>query len=105
MAWRSFLAFATRVAVSNPVTWKLSWEAVHRLPFLLPHDQSYYALRHFIKAAPNGLFLDVGANDGISALSFRKFDKRYSILSLEPNIMHEPALKKIGQEIRALTTG
>jgi hypothetical protein len=55
------------------------------LPFLLPHDKSYRALRHFITLRPNGLFLDVGANDGISALSFRRFDKTYRILSLEPN--------------------
>jgi len=62
---------------------------------LLPHDKSYYALRHFIALKPNGLFLDVGANDGISALSFRQFDKTYRILSLEPNRLLAPSLKKI----------
>ena len=51
--------------------------------------------RHFIKAAPDGLFLDVGANDGISVLSFRKFDQNYQIFSVEPNLMLEPALRKI----------
>ena len=83
------------VAQSHPYIWKFSWDAVHRLPFLLPHDKSYKAFRHFIKSAPAGLFLDVGANDGISVLSFRKFDKDYRILSLEPNPLLEPALKKI----------
>lgn len=52
-------------------------------------------MRHFIALRPNGLFLDVGANDGISALSFRHFDKNYWILSLEPNRLLEPSLKKI----------
>jgi FkbM family methyltransferase len=90
-----FVARCARLAESHPFVWKLAWEAVHRLPFLLPHDQSYKAFRHFIAARPESLFLDVGANDGISALSFRKFDKRYRILSLEPNPTLEPALKRI----------
>jgi FkbM family methyltransferase len=83
------------VAQSHPYIWKFSWDALHRLPFLLPHDKSYNAFRHFIKSSPAGLFLDVGANDGISVLSFRKFDRDYRILSLEPNPLLEPALKKI----------
>ena len=96
MVARHIMVWATRLAESHPFAWKIAWEAVHHLPFLLPHDKSYHALRHFIKAAgPRGLFLDIGANDGISVLSFRKFDKEYRILSLEPNSMLEPALKKI----------
>jgi FkbM family methyltransferase len=84
-----------RIAELHPFVWKLAWEALHRLHFLLPHDKSYHALRHFIAARPGGLFLDVGANDGISVLSFRRFDKDYRILALEPNPLLEPALKKI----------
>jgi len=84
-----------RVAELHPYTWKLAWTVVRRIPLLLPHDKSYNALRHFIALKPNGLFLDIGANDGISALSFRRFDRSYRILSLEPNLFLEPALKKI----------
>lgn len=84
-----------RIAESHPFTWKLAWEAVHHLPFLLPHDKSYRGLRHLIAASPRGLFLDVGANDGISALSFRRFDRAYRIFSVEPNRALEPALTKI----------
>ena len=84
-----------RFAEFHPYTWKLAWTLVRRLSFLLPHDKSYHALRHFIALKPNGLFLDVGANDGISALSFRQFDKSYRILSLEPNRLLEPPLKKM----------
>jgi FkbM family methyltransferase len=86
---------AVHVAELHPYTWKLAWVCVRHFSFLLPHDKSYYALRHFIALKPNGLFLDVGANDGISALSFRYFDKNYRILSLEPNRLLEPSLKKI----------
>jgi FkbM family methyltransferase len=84
-----------RLAETHPFVWKLAWEAVHRLTFLLPHDQSYKAFRHFIAARPQGLFLDVGANDGISVLSFRKFSTQYRILGLEPNPALKPPLQKI----------
>jgi FkbM family methyltransferase len=86
---------AVHIAELHPYTWKLAWLCVRHFSFLLPHDKSYYALRHFIALKPDGLFLDVGANDGISALSFRYFDKNYRILSLEPNRLLEPSLKKI----------
>jgi hypothetical protein len=86
---------AVHIAEFHPYTWKLAWMCVRHFSFLLPHDKSYYALRHFIALRPNGLFLDVGANDGISVLSFRYFDKNYRILSLEPNRLLEPSLKKI----------
>jgi FkbM family methyltransferase len=89
------LGHATRLAETHPIVWKLAWEAVHRFTFLLPHDQSYKAFRHFIALRPQGLFLDVGANDGISVLSFRKFDKKYRILGLEPNPALETALRRI----------
>lgn len=89
------LAAGGRVVQRHPYSWKLAWEAVHKLPFLLPHDKSYNAFRYFIKAAPAGLYLDVGANDGISALSFRTFSRDYHILSLEPNRLLEPSLRRL----------
>src|SRR3954447_11792286 len=91
----TILAHAARIAELHPYTWKLAWEAIHYLPFLLPHDKSYRAIRHFVGVKPSGLFLDVGANDGISALSFRRFSKDYEILSLEPNPLLENALKRL----------
>jgi FkbM family methyltransferase len=94
----SILRLAARVAEMHPFSWWLAWTAVHHMPFLLPHDKSYNALRHFIAARPEGLFLDIGANDGISVLSFRKFSPAYKILSLEPNALLEPPLRKIRQK-------
>jgi FkbM family methyltransferase len=89
------IEICARAAEFHPFLWKLAWEAVHTLRFLLPHDKSYNALRHFIKIKPTGLFLDIGANDGISTLSFRRFNKRYQILGFEPNPLLENALNKI----------
>src|SRR5262245_34578145 len=87
--------FCAGLAQRHPYLWKFAWETIHRLPILLPHDKSYRALRHFIALKPEGLFLDIGANDGISALSFRRFSKNYRILSLEPNPLLEPKLKRL----------
>ena len=61
----------------------------------MPHDPSYRAVRHFFDAAPDGLLLDIGANDGISVLSFRALDSRYRILSFEPNLLMEPSLARL----------
>jgi len=91
----AFVEGCARLAELHPFAWKVAWEAVHRLPFLLPHDKSYNAFRHFVAQRANGLFLDVGANDGISILSFRKFNSTYRILALEPNPLLEPALRRI----------
>jgi FkbM family methyltransferase len=44
-------------------------------------------------AATDGLFLDVGASSGTSAMSFRVFNRRSPILSIEPNRILEPELR------------
>jgi FkbM family methyltransferase len=79
---------------SSPYTWYFAWKLVHNLPFLLPHDKSYLAIRHF-RLAPNDLILDVGANDGVSALSFYRINPRVAIFSIDPNSLHEVHFKKI----------
>lgn len=70
------------------------------IPFLLPHDKSYYAFANFIEKEKDGLFLDIGANDGISALGFRHINKDYRILSIEANLCHEPSLNKIKRKLK-----
>jgi FkbM family methyltransferase len=47
-----------------------------------PHEPEFEAFRYLPK---DGLFLDIGANVGQSAMSFRIFNRRARILSLEPN--------------------
>ena len=91
----SLARIGAQVAEFHPYGWRLAWTAARRLPFLLPHDKSYNAFRHFVALKPGGLFVDVGANDGISALSFRRFDRSYRILSLEPNRLLKPWLQEV----------
>ena len=56
-----------------------------------PHEPDFAAFALFPER--DGLFLDVGANLGSSALSFRLFNRRSPILSIEPNPFHERDLR------------
>lgn len=60
--------------------------------FLLrrPHEREF---EMFGRWPGDGLFLDVGANAGQSAMSFRIFNRRARILSIEPNPALEPDLR------------
>jgi FkbM family methyltransferase len=88
---RHILYAVAKQAERVPIAWSAAWWAAHRFSFLLPHDRSYFALRHFC-LEKDGLFVDVGANSGISALSFRKLEPNYRIMSYEPNPRHTKAL-------------
>ena len=68
-------------------------------PFLLPHNKSFYGFKH-LSQKPDGLFLDIGANDGISALGFHRIHPSYKILSIEPNRLHEPSLKRLTKKLK-----
>lgn len=63
-----------------------------------PHEPDFAAFAHF--ARDGRLFLDVGANAGQSALSFRLFHPRAPILSIEPNDANEPELRFVRRIIR-----
>jgi len=46
------------------------------------------------------IFVDVGANDGISALTFRLFNKENKILSFEPDTYHNKSLDRVKRKIK-----
>lgn len=79
---------------SNPYIWYVAWKLSHYLPLILPHDKIYLAM-HYFNLTPGDLILDVGANDGISALSIYHVDPNLRIFSIEANAIHERALAKI----------
>lgn len=87
-----------KIAESHPYIWWVAWTIANELPICLPHDKSYFALRHF-GDRPNGMFLDIGANTGISALSFRRLNPTMKILSIEPNAIHENRLNAIQSRV------
>jgi len=87
-----------KIVESHPYSYFIVKKAFHVSPFLLPHDKTFFGLRHLIHEG-KGLFLDVGANDGVSALSFRKINKTYRIVSIEPNIYHANSLRRVKRKI------
>lgn len=72
--------------------------AVARYVLRQPHSASYGVFGLFPERS--GLFLDVGANAGQSAYSFRIFNQHAPILSVEPNPFHEGDLKFAGRVVR-----
>jgi FkbM family methyltransferase len=77
---------------SNIYSYQLFRSIVGRINFLLPLEPDFTAFG--MLPAGNGMFLDVGANDGISARSFRIFNKTMPILSIEANPCHKMALER-----------
>ena len=94
-------AFFYRVSVSNIYIYALVRNSISKLSFLLPHDPDFYAFRKV--GGGQHVFLDVGANDGVSARAYRKLVPNRPIVSIEPNPHHEPSLKKVKKSINDFT--
>lgn len=75
--------------------------AVGRYWLRRPHDDDYRVFGMFPERT--GVFLDVGANAGMSALSFRIYNKSCPIVSVEPNPFHEADLRFVGRLARPFT--
>lgn len=75
--------------------------AVGRYWLRRPHDDDYRVFGMF--PGRTGVFLDVGANAGMSALSFRIYNKSCPIVSVEPNPFHEADLRFVGRLARPFT--
>jgi FkbM family methyltransferase len=56
-----------------------------------PHDHDYAAFGLFPQT--DGLFLDIGANAGMSSMSLRIYQRHARILAIEPNPYHERDLR------------
>lgn len=73
-----------------------------------PHDPEFHVFARW--AHEDGLFVDVGANGGLAAMSFAVSNRRSPILSFEANATLEPSLaraqrvlgKRYRYELRAL---
>ena len=63
-----------------------------------PHEPDFAAFAAL--AGRTGSFLDIGANAGQSALSFRLYDKRTPILSIEANPYHAADLRFVKRIVR-----
>jgi len=66
-------------------------EIIYRYFLKKVHDNDFYIYKNF-KDIKKGLFIDIGANCGQSAVSFNIFNKSWSIISFEPNMLLEKEL-------------
>jgi FkbM family methyltransferase len=73
-------------------------EALVRYVARRPHEPDFAGFGRF--GGEDGLFLDVGANTGLAAVSFRLFKPRTRILSIEPNPAHERELRFVKRFLR-----
>ena len=87
-----------RAVKRNPYTWAAIWNVLPYCRFMLPHDRSYFGFRH-LATGDEGLFLDIGANNGMSAAGFRILNDRYAILSIEANELHAPSLERLKRRL------
>ena len=62
-----------------------------------PHEEDFAA---FAQIERSGIFLDVGANTGTSALSFRALRRDTPIVSIEANPFHRDDLAFVGRLVR-----
>lgn len=81
-----------KLAVSNISLYLLVRRRIAKLSFMLPHDPEFRFIEKL--EGTSGIIIDVGANDGISARSFRKLSSK-PILSFEANPQHIEDLKKL----------
>jgi FkbM family methyltransferase len=77
--------------------WARRLRALARYLARRPHDPDFAA---FAQLRGEGIFLDVGASIGQSALSFRIFNRTAPILSLEPLPAHRADLRFVQRVIR-----
>lgn len=75
--------------------------AVSRYWLRRPHDPVYGVFALFPER--HGAFLDVGANAGMSALSFRIYNRQEPVVSIEPNPFHEADLRFAGRLVKNFT--
>ena len=79
----------------NPLVNIFLYNNIIYFPFLLPHEKDFHGIKLLLKSNKSNLFLDVGANNGISSLGFRRLGYENPIYMFEPNIfIYKKFLKK-----------
>ena len=89
---------AVALLESHPYGYALGVQLVTATDLFLPHDQDYHGFRILAAGRPAGLLLDRGANRGPSARGFAKLVPGWNVLSVEPNPLHEPALRRLSRK-------
>lgn len=94
---RFFSELLRKAAVSNIHLYDIVRRSAADISFLLPHDEAFFGLAKF--GDGSRCMLDIGANDGISARSYRKLVPNRPILSIEANPFHKHRLERVKAEL------
>lgn len=74
-----------RILEQNPKLNIFFYNKVIHFPFFLPHEKDYHGIKLLVKSSKSSIFLDIGSNNGISSLGFRKLGFINQIYMFEPN--------------------
>ncbi len=74
-----------RLIEKNPHLNLFVYDKILYFPFFLPHEKDYYGTKLLLKNNKKNIFLDVGANNGMSTRGFRKLGFKNPIYVFEPN--------------------
>jgi len=88
-----------RLIESNYKLNLLIYNNIRFFKFLLPHEKDFYGMLLLCKNQKKQIFLDIGANLGISSLGFRQLGFKNIIYAFEPNhYLYNCYLKKISKK-------
>lgn len=79
----------------HPYGYALGLKIMESSPLFLPHENDFYAMSLLARPDENGLFLDIGANRGHSALGFSKIMPGWRTISIEANPIHNERLQSL----------
>lgn len=94
---RFFSKLLRKAAVSNIYLYDIVRHFAADISLMLPHDEAFHGLAKF--GDGSRCMLDIGANDGISARSYRKLVPKRPILSIEANPFHKDRLERLKTKI------
>ncbi|SRR5579883_360476 len=83
---------------SHPIGYYIGNKVINMTDAFLPHEEDFHGFKKLF-TDNNGLFLDIGANDGKSARSFHKLFQDWKIFSVEANSLHVPTLTKLKNKL------
>jgi FkbM family methyltransferase len=89
---------AASMLEQHPYGYALGVALLESHSFFLPHEADFYGIPLLVGNMNAGLFLDVGANRGHSALGFHKLLPNWRIFSIEANPLHKDRLEKLKQQ-------
>lgn len=87
--------FGVSVLEKHPYGYALGLKILESSSIFLPHESDFYGIPLVASHMKGGLFLDVGANRGHSALGFNKIMPGWKVISIEANPLHEARLRSL----------